>query len=45
MDLVKTLSETMLSALPNFWKIASSFMDGKLKKVCSKTVYLCAASF
>lgn len=32
-DLVKNLSETVLSALPNFWRIATSFMDGKLKKV------------
>lgn len=33
MDLIKNLSEAILAALPNFWRIASSFMDGKLKKV------------
>jgi exocyst complex component 2 len=31
--MVKNLSEIMLSSLPNFWKIAKSFMDGKFKKV------------
>lgn len=33
LDLVKQTSEVMLSSLPNFWKIASSFMEGKFKKV------------
>jgi exocyst complex component 2 len=32
-ELVKNITETMLSSLPNFWKIATSFMDGKFKKV------------
>jgi hypothetical protein len=32
-DLVKNTSEVMLSTLPNFWKIAKNFMDGKYKKV------------
>jgi len=31
--MVKNLSEILLLSLPNFWKIAKSFMDGKLKKV------------
>ena len=33
MDLVKTLSEIVLSCLPNFWKIAKMYMEGKFKKV------------
>jgi hypothetical protein len=33
-DLVKQLSETMLTSLPHFWKIATDFTTGKLKKVC-----------
>ncbi|KAF8222395.1 hypothetical protein L208DRAFT_1413490 [Tricholoma matsutake] len=32
LDMVKSLSEIMLASLPNFWKIAKSFMDGKFKK-------------
>jgi hypothetical protein len=32
-DLVKQLSETMLTSLPHFWKIATDFTTGKLKKV------------
>ncbi|KJA16657.1 hypothetical protein HYPSUDRAFT_47148 [Hypholoma sublateritium FD-334 SS-4] len=31
-DLVKNISETMMTSLPTFWKISKSFMDGKLKK-------------
>ncbi|KAF5318658.1 hypothetical protein D9619_010696 [Psilocybe cf. subviscida] len=31
-DMVKNLSETMTASLPTFWKVARSFMDGKLKK-------------
>ncbi|TFK71888.1 hypothetical protein BDN72DRAFT_837032 [Pluteus cervinus] len=31
-DVVKGTSEVILSALPNFWKIAKSFIDGKFKK-------------
>ena len=31
--MVKSLSETMLASLPNFWKIAKGYMDGKYKKV------------
>jgi len=32
-DLVKNVSEIMMSALPNFWKIARGFLDGKYRKV------------
>lgn len=31
--MVKNLSETMLTALPNFWKISKSFIEGKYRKV------------
>ncbi|KAF8480248.1 exocyst complex component Sec5-domain-containing protein [Russula ochroleuca] len=31
-DLVKNVSETMMSTLPNFWKIAKGFLEGKYKK-------------
>ncbi|KAJ7237307.1 exocyst complex component sec5 [Mycena haematopus] len=31
-DMVKTLSEIVLSSLPNFWRISKSFMDGKFKR-------------
>jgi hypothetical protein len=34
-DMVKNISEAMMSSLPTFWKISKSFMDGKLKKVYS----------
>ncbi|OCH93951.1 hypothetical protein OBBRIDRAFT_789821 [Obba rivulosa] len=30
--MVKNLSEAMLSSLPNFWKIAKSFLDGRYRK-------------
>jgi hypothetical protein len=32
-DMVKNVSEVMMSTLPNFWKIAKGFLDGKYKKV------------
>ncbi|KAF8886545.1 exocyst complex component sec5 [Infundibulicybe gibba] len=32
LDLVKNVSEVMLSSLPNFWKISKGFMEGKFKK-------------
>ncbi|KAJ7695444.1 exocyst complex component Sec5-domain-containing protein [Mycena rosella] len=32
LDMVKTLSEIVLSSLPNFWRISKSFMDGKFKR-------------
>ncbi|KAF8189841.1 exocyst complex component Sec5-domain-containing protein [Mycena galopus ATCC 62051] len=31
-EMVKTLSEIVLSSLPNFWRISKSFMDGKFKR-------------
>lgn len=31
--MVKNMSETLLSSLPNFWKIARSFIEGKFKRV------------
>ncbi|KAG7097587.1 hypothetical protein E1B28_004924 [Marasmius oreades] len=31
-DLVKNVSESMVSSLPNFWKISISFIEGKFKK-------------
>jgi len=32
-DVIKAISEVMMGTLPNFWKIARSFLDGKFKKV------------
>lgn len=32
--MVKSISEVMLSTLPNFWKISVAFLDGKYRKVC-----------
>jgi exocyst complex component 2 len=32
-NLVKNVSESILSPLPSFWKISKSFIDGKFKKV------------
>jgi exocyst complex component 2 len=32
-DMVKNVSEVMISALPNFWRISKSFLDGKFKRV------------
>ncbi|KIY47316.1 hypothetical protein FISHEDRAFT_74769 [Fistulina hepatica ATCC 64428] len=34
-DMVKNLCETLLLYLPNFWKIAKSYMAGKFKKISS----------
>lgn len=31
-DMVKNVSEVMMSTLPNFWKIAKGFLDGKYRK-------------
>ena len=31
MNMVKNISEVMLSSLPNFWKISRAFLDGKFK--------------
>ncbi|KAI5120615.1 hypothetical protein M0805_008091 [Coniferiporia weirii] len=36
LDLVKGVSEAMLSSLPGFWKIAKGYMDGKFKKSSDK---------
>ncbi|KAI5996502.1 exocyst complex component Sec5-domain-containing protein [Pisolithus orientalis] len=35
LELVKNVSEDLLSSLPNFWKIAKGFLDGKFKKPTS----------
>lgn len=35
LELVKSLSEVILTTVPNFWKIAKSYRDGKYKKVNS----------
>lgn len=32
-EMVKNVSEVMMSTLPNFWKIAKGFLGGKYKKV------------
>ncbi|KIL63509.1 hypothetical protein M378DRAFT_164391 [Amanita muscaria Koide BX008] len=32
LDMVKTVSEAMLSALPSFWRISKNFMEGKYRK-------------
>ncbi|KDQ60180.1 hypothetical protein JAAARDRAFT_205190 [Jaapia argillacea MUCL 33604] len=37
-DMVKNISETMLSSLPNFWRISKSFLDGKFKKGSSPSL-------
>ncbi|KAH7882412.1 exocyst complex component Sec5-domain-containing protein [Phlebopus sp. FC_14] len=31
-EMIKNLSEILLSSLPNFWKIAKSFLEGKFKR-------------
>ncbi|KAK0446022.1 exocyst complex component sec5 [Desarmillaria tabescens] len=36
-DLAKNLSEVMMASLPNFWKISTSFTEGKFKKVQTPT--------
>ena len=33
MTMVKNISEVVLTSLPNFWRIARAFIDGKFKKV------------
>lgn len=33
LELVKSLSDVITSSLPNFWKIAKDYMEGKFKKV------------
>lgn len=33
LELVKSLSDVLTSSLPNFWKIAKDYMDGKFRKV------------
>ncbi|KAH8997998.1 exocyst complex component Sec5-domain-containing protein [Lactarius akahatsu] len=37
LDLVKSVSEVMMTALPNFWKIAKGFLDGKYRKSGAQT--------
>ncbi|KAL4068578.1 exocyst complex component Sec5-domain-containing protein [Scleroderma yunnanense] len=34
-EMVKNVSEVLLSLLPNFWKIAKSFLEGKFKRPTS----------
>ncbi|KAG1721393.1 exocyst complex component Sec5-domain-containing protein [Suillus paluster] len=34
-DMMKNVSEVMISSLPNFWKIAKSFLEGKFKRTSS----------
>lgn len=34
-EVIKTLSETLLASLPGFWKVARGFMSGKYQKVRS----------
>ena len=33
LELVKSLSDVLTSSLPNFWKVAKDYMDGKFRKV------------
>ena len=33
LDVVKNVSEAMMSSLPSFWRISKDFMEGKFKKV------------
>ncbi|THH19659.1 hypothetical protein EW146_g1566 [Bondarzewia mesenterica] len=35
-EMVKAVSEVMISALPNFWKIAKGFFEGKFRKTRNK---------
>lgn len=35
LDMIKAVSEGMMSTLPSFWRIAKSFLDGKFQKVGS----------
>lgn len=34
-EMVKAMSEVLLSSLPNFWKVAKNFLEGKFKRVRS----------
>lgn len=36
--MVKHISEGMMLHLPNFWKIAKNFLDGKYKRVCNTAI-------
>lgn len=38
-EMVKNVSEAMLTPLPNFWRISKSFIDGRFRKV---RLYLCS---
>ena len=40
LDMVKNVSEAMLSSLPNFWRIAKEYMDGKYKKVRQRLIHV-----
>jgi exocyst complex component 2 len=42
LELVKSLSEVILTTVPNFWKIAKNYTEGKYKKVnpCPQSVVL-----
>ena len=40
LDMTKSVSDIMSNSLPNFWKIAKAFLDGKYKKVRYKTLDL-----
>jgi exocyst complex component 2 len=42
LGLVKNLSEVILTTVPNFWKIAKNYTEGKYKKVnpCPQSVVL-----
>ena len=33
LEMIKNISDAMISSLPNFWKISKNFIDGKYKKV------------
>jgi exocyst complex component 2 len=33
LELIRSLSDVLTSSLPNFWKIAKDYMEGKFKKV------------
>ncbi|TFY80240.1 hypothetical protein EWM64_g3773 [Hericium alpestre] len=36
-EMIKSVSEAMMSALPNFWRIAKGFFDGRFKKTALST--------
>ncbi|KZP15940.1 hypothetical protein FIBSPDRAFT_1047870 [Athelia psychrophila] len=36
-DMIKNVSETMLSTLPNFWRISKNFLDGKFRRTAGAT--------